>query len=37
MDRVSRRFGVRVDLLSNGTLGLRWAGARATGSDGCTR
>jgi poly-gamma-glutamate synthesis protein (capsule biosynthesis protein) len=31
MDRVSRRFGVRVDLRSNGTLGLRWAGARATG------
>lgn len=35
LDRVSRRFGVRVDLRPDGTLGLRWAGARATGGIGC--
>jgi poly-gamma-glutamate synthesis protein (capsule biosynthesis protein) len=35
MDRISRRFGARVDLTSNGTLGLRWAGTGATGSNGC--
>ena len=34
MDRICRRFGARVDLASNGTLGLRWAGARATGRSG---
>ena len=34
LDRVSRRFGVRVDLAPDGTLGLRWAGARATGGKG---
>jgi poly-gamma-glutamate synthesis protein (capsule biosynthesis protein) len=34
LDRVSRRFGVRVDLTRNGTLGLRGAGAGATGGEG---
>jgi poly-gamma-glutamate capsule biosynthesis protein CapA/YwtB (metallophosphatase superfamily) len=35
LDRISRRFGVRVDLTSDGTLRLRWAGGRATGGHGC--
>ena len=35
LDRISRRYDVRVDLAPDGTLGLRWAGARATGGDGC--
>ena len=34
LDRISRPFGARVDLTSNGTLGLRWAGACASGSNG---
>lgn len=34
LDRISRPFGARVHLRSDGTLGLRWADARATGK-GC--
>ena len=37
LDRISRPFGARVDPTSDGALGLRWAGARATGSDGWAR
>jgi poly-gamma-glutamate synthesis protein (capsule biosynthesis protein) len=34
LDRISRPFGARVDLTSDGALGLRWAGARAADSRG---
>ena len=37
LDRISRPFGSRVDPTSDGALGLRWAGARATASDGWAR
>ena len=33
LDRISRPFGSRVDPTSDGALGLRWAGARATESE----